>query len=514
MQQQFEKHTYHSKASRSNMLFGWMTLLTITLGSVLTVVGSFMYHTSFKDVTTGTGDKAVTTTISEGGWIAAIVFGVLILVLAIYSGYKLFTNLKIQKSYGNSLKANLNKFEIDAKYSNIRDQIRFDHKQKMREATSRAEIKSLRNERHLQLVQNDFEWAEELFDISSNKLTMTEITIKFNLIGKHRRNVNYVNNFGFNRYVYKKKLFTASMAGEVWWKQAGILTVRTLFLSVMAIIVIFPFYWMISISFRSVDEIRGGLTGALPIWPSEWTTAAYDFLFNNPEAKLEVSKFIANSFVIAIISMTTQIIASLLAGYGLSHYNTRGKEVLIVVILATMMLPGEALLIGQYMLATTFNWQNTLPALFVPFIGNAFTIYMFKNAFDGVNNSIKRAAKVDGLSTFKFFWKVAIPLVRATIFTSALMGFIASWNSVLWPTMVLKSDSEWMTLPMLLWQIIESTGDANGVWNISDEVGSLMDPQNVKMASAVIAILPMFIIFVLTKKYLVKGITSNSGSKE
>ncbi|WP_027063016.1 carbohydrate ABC transporter permease [Mesoplasma seiffertii] len=404
--------------------------------------------------------------------------------------------------------------EVHAKYSFLKTNIINLWNEKMHNANTKAEKRLFRHEKFLALNNNDHEWQAGISDVTNNKLIHMRYGIRFALLAKIRRTNDFVRNFGFNRYVNNKRVFTASMAGEIWWQKLGINTVRGIFLAFMGIIVIFPFYWMLSISFRTSTEIQEGVTGMLPIWPKEWSIQAYSFLFNNPSSKVAVGQYIRNSFLIAGISTVTQITVSLFAGYGLSQYNTRGKEWLIIIMLSTMMLPGEALLIGQYIFATKINMQNTIFALFVPFIGNAFTIFLFKNAFDTLNDSIKKAAKIDGLSRFKFFWKVAIPLVRSTIFTATLMSFIGSWNSVLWPTMVLKSNSEWVTLPMLLWQIMNSTGDVNGIWNTFPDGTKLQDPQNLKMAGAVVAILPMFIIFLFTKKYLVRGITRNSGSKE
>lgn len=332
---------------------------------------------------------------------------------------------------------------------------------------------------------------------------------KLFIIRKHLNFIYKTTNALFLRSINKKKVFTVSMAGESLIRKISTNFVKVLFLTLMALIILFPFYWMLSMSFRSSKEINDGLTSSLSLWPTEWSTEAFHFLFNNPKAKISIVDTIGNSFLIAILSTTTQLTVSLFTGYGLSRYNTRGKELLIVLILATMMLPGEALMIGQYRLATQWDMKENIIALIVPFIGNAFTIYMFKNAFDGVNKSIKAAAQIDGLNSFKFFWKVSIPLIKAILFTAFLTSFIGSWNSVLWPTMVLSPNNEHVTLPMLLWQIMQSTGDANSPWSMD-----MRDAQHLKMAAAIIAVLPMFILFALTKKYLVRGITKNSGSKE
>ncbi|WP_031542142.1 carbohydrate ABC transporter permease [Mesoplasma photuris] len=436
---------------------------------------------------------------NENLWIIGLIAGLLLLI-----GLGISITLSKIKDKNDSFS------EIRKTYLRSLKSTSRDFRKKIWKSFSKHERGSLKHELFEAKQALDIQYLDQMNDASNNKFYMLSIQT-FNKIGFKFRSFNYwFSNFTYNHYVNKKKIFTVSMAGETRSKFLAMTAVRALFLMFMVLIVVFPFYWMLSISFRSNAEISDGIKGTLPIWPTEWVTDAYEFLFNNPDVKIDVTRYIGNSFLIAVISTITQISVSLVAGFGLSHYNSRGKELLIIVILATMMLPGEALLIGQYIFSTQIQITNTLFALFVPFIGNAFTIFMFKNAFDGVNGSIKAAAKVDGVSTFKFFWKVAMPLIRSTIFTAGLMAFIASWNSVLWPTMVLKPDSEWMTLPMLLWQIMESSSDPTSIWKQAD----LADPQNLKMAGSIIAIVPMFVLFLLTKKYLVKGITKDSGAKE
>ncbi|ATZ18564.1 sn-glycerol-3-phosphate ABC transporter permease [Williamsoniiplasma somnilux] len=370
--------------------------------------------------------------------------------------------------------------------------------------------RSLKEERFVSLKNNLEKYKDNVRDYYFNGLKAWFVLMQLSFVMRSLRFHYHITNFWFIKSVNRKIMFTASMAGESLGKKILGNFIKTVFILIMMIVFLFPFYWMISVSFRSSDEITEGIKGSMSLWPKEWTWDAYDFLFNNPNAKISIGSAIGSSFLIAIISTIVQIFVSLLGGFGLSYINSRYKEVFIMIILATMMLPGEALLIGQYMIITDLQLKNTLIALIIPFIGNAFTIYMFKNAFDSINDSVKKAAKVDGLSNWQFFIKIAIPYVRATIFTAILISFIASWNSILWPTMVIKQDSQFVTLPMILWQIMQSSGISGDVWNMD---GSL-DPQNLKMAASIVAILPMFIIFVFTKKYLVKGITSNSGAKE
>ncbi|PPE05940.1 carbohydrate ABC transporter permease [Williamsoniiplasma lucivorax] len=350
---------------------------------------------------------------------------------------------------------------------------------------------------------------------ASNTLIKTLISLFFSIEFFLREKFKKVRHYSFLKLVHKKKEFTSRMAGENIKSKLIMMLIRFVFLALMGVIVIFPFYWMVSIAFRSPTEINDAASGQMSLWPQTWSLEAFNMLFNNPKAELNITTAIGISFAVSITSIATQTSISLIGGFGISHLRTRANEFFVMVLLAAMMLPGEALLVGQYLIATKLDMKETFAALFVPFLGNAFTIFLFMNAFDGITDSIKKAARIDGVSDFKFFWKVALPLVKPIIFTSVLMAFITSWNSILWPQMVIIENKKLYTLPMILWNIMNSTGDPQSVWAIDlPDGGKLMDPQNLKMAASIIAIVPMFIIFVLTKKYLIRGITNKNGSKE
>lgn len=330
------------------------------------------------------------------------------------------------------------------------------------------------------------------------------LTIKNWFLLKH---LNFIN------YISKQKRFTNSMIDEVWWKNILFIIFRIFFLTFMVVVVLFPFYWMISVAFRTPEEIREGETGFLSIWPKEWSWGAFKFLFNNPALKkgtnISITRAIMVSCFVCILSIISQITISLLCGFGLSYVKTRFNEIFIILLLATIMIPSEALLLGQYLLISKINLRDTFPALFVPFIGNAFTIFMFVNAFKQIDDSIIKSAKIDGLSSWKFFWKIAIPSIKSTIITAILISLISTWNSILWPQMIIQQEKKYFTIPMILWNIINSTGDPNSIWNYGDN----LDPQNLKMAASIISILPMFLIFIFTKKYLVVGIESKKALK-
>ncbi|PPE05524.1 carbohydrate ABC transporter permease [Williamsoniiplasma lucivorax] len=318
-------------------------------------------------------------------------------------------------------------------------------------------------------------------------------------------------NWWFTRKNRQQATFTNKMAGEKFWQMLGGRITRAIFLGVMALVFIFPFFWMISMSFRSFEEVQNGITGGFELLPGQWSLEAYKFLFTGGRngTAPSIVNAIGVSLLVAVISTITQIFVSLVGGYGLSRINSRWKELIIIVLLATLMIPGEALMVGQFIVASHLNLENSTLALIIPFIGNAFTIFLFKNAFDSIPPSVESSAKIDGMNRWRFFIKIAIPYIKGIIITCCLIAFISSWNSILWPTMIIKQDSKWITMPMILWQIVTSSATTGDIWDVN---GSL-DPQNLKMAAAIVSTIPMFLVFIFSKKYLVRGIVSSKGIK-
>lgn len=307
-----------------------------------------------------------------------------------------------------------------------------------------------------------------------------------------------------NQKIMRKINFTQQMAGNKGWKKWANFIARVVFLVIMMVIIVFPFYWMIITSFKSDYDLDP--TKPQTLWPEVWTIKWYDYLLKN--SQINVFKYLFNSFLVALLSTILKLILCSFAAFALAYYRTKFREIIFILLLSTLMIPGEAILIGQYLLMLRIMWDNTLEALVIPFIASAFTIFMLRQAFEGIPRSIVNASKVDGLSTFKFFWKIAVPLIKPVLWTSGLISFIASWNAVLWPVTVLDNDSNWVTLPMLLWELVKVT--ELGPNNPSQ----LRDPQHLKMASAVISILPMIILYLFTKKRIINSITKdNSGTK-
>ncbi|ASP28545.1 sugar ABC transporter permease [Spiroplasma corruscae] len=348
--------------------------------------------------------------------------------------------------------------------------------------------------------------------ITFNPFNIFFIIIFFKFLNIFYKRKNKFINYKYNKLLQKQIIFTNTMAGETFWKKVLRKIIQGTFLFVMAIIIIFPFYWMILTSVRGLDEFDP--LAPTSFFPSSYTWEAYRKLFeyvggSSSMFKVTMQRFFINSILISFTTTILQLLISIIAGFGLANWKTKPQGIILIVMFATVMVPGEAMLIGQYIYIVQLGLKNTFWSLVVPFISNVFTIYLMANAFSSVGKSVKSAAKVDGLSTFKYFWKVALPSVRSTIITSFIISLISSWNAVLWPTMVLGSNSEWVTLPMLLWNLMSIQGGEQG--DILEHFAR--DPQNLKMAGAVVSIMPMIIVFIFANKLIIKGISRDRGDK-
>ncbi|ATQ35189.1 sn-glycerol-3-phosphate ABC transporter permease [Mesoplasma entomophilum] len=313
-----------------------------------------------------------------------------------------------------------------------------------------------------------------------------------------------INHFFYLRHVKRVKNKTLKMSGDVWYKRIWTNVSGYTFLFIMLIVMLFPFYWMIITSFKDYSEIDSGVKETL--WPKHWTLTAYKDMFtyldsNNQTKSIPFYRFFTNSLFIALMSTGFSLIVSVIAGFAIYNWRTKFNYVFMIIMFSIMMVPGEALILGRYWIAVKMQWKNNLLALVVPFIGNVFTIYLMSNAFYGLNRDLKRAAKIDGLSSFQYFVKIALPAVSATILTSFIISFIESWNSVLWPITIMDQDSNWRTIPMMLYALMNLTGDVN------PEIFKAQDPINVKMAASIMAILPMIIVFIVFNKWIINGLT-------
>ena len=283
------------------------------------------------------------------------------------------------------------------------------------------------------------------------------------------------------------------------------------FLILMALIVLFPFYWMLISSVKSFNEYN--LT--IPTFFPE------EFHFENYVKAFEVAKLgrlFLNTIYVGIVSTVLSLVITVLSAFAFARLEFKGKNVLFAGLLATMMIPGELFTITNYQTINNFfglnslgreldsdllmslgNWSNTYTVLIVPFLVSVFYIYLLKQNFMQIPNELYLAAKVDGTSDIKYLWKVMIPLAFPTIISITILKMMGAWNSYVWPRLVANDDAHKL--------ITNGLRDASFLDEITKEIHY---PQ--QMAAVAIVSLPLFLVFLFLRKYIMKGV-SRSGIK-
>lgn len=254
------------------------------------------------------------------------------------------------------------------------------------------------------------------------------------------------------------------------------------------LIMVLPFFWMVSTSLKSAGEA----IAMPPSWlPSEW-------LFSNYQEALEAAPFaryFLNSVIVTVTSTAGELFTSILAAYAFAKLKFWGKDLLFLILLATMMVPGELMTIPNFVTLANWDMINTYWALIIPWLASVFSIFTLKQSFESVPDALYYSAKVDGSSDWRFLWEMLVPLSQSSIVAVMILKVIGSWNSFMWP-LIVTNETKYRTLPV-------------GLQAFTTEAGTKFE---LLMAASTIVIVPMVIIYLLLQRYIIQGI-SNSGVK-
>ena len=262
------------------------------------------------------------------------------------------------------------------------------------------------------------------------------------------------------------------------------------FLIAMAIIVLFPFYWMINSSLKELAEYRLSIP---TFWPKRVMWTNYIEAFNTAS----LGRLFLNTAYVGIVSTLLSLVITVLSAFAFARLEFKGKNTLFAALLATMMIPGELFTITNYLTVTQLGWINSFYALIVPFLVSVFYIYLLRQNFLQIPNELYLAAKVDGTSDLKYLWKVMIPLSLPTLISITILKMMGAWNSYIWPRLVANDEAHRMI--------------TNGLRNaFTDSIGDVNYP--VQMAAVALVSAPLFLVFVFLRKYIMKGV-SRSGIK-
>ena len=263
------------------------------------------------------------------------------------------------------------------------------------------------------------------------------------------------------------------------------------FLISIALIVLFPFYWMIISSLKDISEY----TRPVPTFFPEvikWSNYAEAFNAAN------LGTLFLNTVFVGVVSTILSLVITVLTAFAFARLEFKGKNALFAMLLATMMIPGELFTITNFQTVTAFEWRGTFTVLIVPFLVSVFYIYLLRQNFLQIPNELYLAAKVDGTSDLKYLWKVMIPLSLPTLISITILKMMGSWNSYMWPNLVANDDlHKLVTNGLRSAFTVADTGDTN---------------YPVQMAAVAIVSAPLFLVFIFLRKYIMKGV-SKSGIK-
>jgi len=262
------------------------------------------------------------------------------------------------------------------------------------------------------------------------------------------------------------------------------------FLGIMALIVLFPFYWMIISSLKTLDEYRMSVP---TFWPQKIMLTNYLEAFT--EASL--GRLFVNTLYVGVVSTILSLIITVLSAFAFARLEFKGRDAMFGLLLATMMIPGELFTITNYETVTKLGWMNTFTVLIVPFLVSVFYIYLLKQNFMQIPNELYLAAKVDGTSDIKYLWKVMIPLALPTLISITILKMMGAWNSYIWPRLVANDEAHRMITNGLRNAFTATSGDVN---------------YPVQMAAVAIVSAPLFLVFIFLRKYIMAGV-SRSGIK-
>ena len=300
-------------------------------------------------------------------------------------------------------------------------------------------------------------------------------------------------------------------------------TLTYVFLTIGAFFSFLPFYWMVISSLKTEGEYRASVPTFFPMEKIQWknyvvVVTAHEGLFTTT---------LINTIIVGLISTILGLIIIIISAYAFARLNFKGKEFLFSLMLATMMIPGELFTTTNYITvgpagffgkmfkgiynATGFyisdsGIKNTYVIMILPFLVSFYYIFLLRNAFKQIPDSLYQAAKVDGCSDLGYLIKVMVPLTAPTLISITLLKFIGTWNSYIWPQLV--NSEKWQLISN--W-VMHGFSDKDGILGYTQYAPELT-LDSLKMAAACMVTLPLFILFICFRKYIMTGV-SKSGTK-
>ena len=263
-------------------------------------------------------------------------------------------------------------------------------------------------------------------------------------------------------------------------------TVIYFFLTVWALIVIFPFYWMVLTSVKSYSAYNAEHV------PAFFTLSPTLQNYVDAFTTVPLMGYLLNTLIFTVITTFLMVIVSVLAAYAFARLEFKGKNLVFTLFLSLMMIPSELVVITNFVTITNLGLRNTITGLVLPSVTSVFYIYLLKENFEQVPDELYRAAKVDGTSDLKYLWKVMIPICRPTIVTITILKIIECWNSYVWPRLITDDPAYYLV--------------SNGIQEIREN-GFGRENIPAMMAAVVVISVPLILLFLVFRKKIMSGVS-------
>ena len=268
-------------------------------------------------------------------------------------------------------------------------------------------------------------------------------------------------------------------------------TLTYLMLSIWAVVVLFPFYWMILTSIKSYSAYNSEYV------PKLYTNAPTLQNYMDAFTAVPLARYFANTLIFTIVTTAIMLAVTVLAAYAFARLSFRGRDLLFTLFLSLMMIPAELVIITNFVTITNWGLRNTFSGLILPSVTSVFYIYLLKENFEQVPEELYKAAKVDGTSDLKYLFKVMIPICRPTIITITILKVIECWNSYVWPRLITDDEAYFLV--------------SNGIQEIREN-GFGRENIPAMMAAVVVISVPLIVLFLIFHKKIMAGV-SRGGTK-
>ena len=263
------------------------------------------------------------------------------------------------------------------------------------------------------------------------------------------------------------------------------------FLALWAVVVLFPFYWMVLTSVKSYSTYNAEYV------PSFFTLSPTIQNYIDAFTTVDLARYFVNTIIFTVVTTAAMVVVITLAAFAFARLDFKGKDLVFTLFLALMMIPNELVIITNFQTITTWNMRNTFTGLILPSVTSVFYIYLLKENFETVPDELYKAAKVDGTSDLKYLLTVLIPICRPTIITIIILKVIECWNAYVWPRLITDDPAYYLV--------------SNGIQEIREN-GFGRENIPAMMAAVVVISVPLIILFLVFHKKIMEGV-SRGGTK-